>query len=302
MKTYEEMADSVLRRGRKLIDKRAKRRRIVNIILCQAGCFGLIALICFGVWKSGTLNRPPIIPVGDGGRAVDTAASDHGKIGGEDGEQRWWGSEPSGNTSSAFNTPSDTGSNAAISQNTASKASGGQSMKSTSSASKAGSVSRPTESTVSDGTGSNANGGTSPGAVYLRIPATYGEAKDLFGHPIVEYTGGDFSGYEIGTVTTDGNVRSGDVRYYSVIYKFQDGEIHVCDQSRAGSGRMGYEFYPAEEYNGRTFYFESENNIVYYPLNYDIMLTAEFGENRELSEIYDLLIFLEIKEWTPFRQ
>ncbi len=58
MKDYKEMAVSVFRRRDAILAARANRRRTVSRILCQAGCFSLVALLGFGAWKSGILLRP----------------------------------------------------------------------------------------------------------------------------------------------------------------------------------------------------------------------------------------------------
>lgn len=62
MKDYKEMAASVFQRRDALLAASASRRRAVSRILCQAGCFSLVALLGFGAWKNGILVRPDTDP------------------------------------------------------------------------------------------------------------------------------------------------------------------------------------------------------------------------------------------------
>lgn len=62
MKDYKEMAASVFRRRDALLAARANQKKTVSRILCQAGCFCLVALLGFGAWKSGILIRPDSDP------------------------------------------------------------------------------------------------------------------------------------------------------------------------------------------------------------------------------------------------
>ena len=52
MKSYEEMAEQVLKRSEKEIEKRNVRRRKTTRIVSSLSCFCIIAVICFGVYNN----------------------------------------------------------------------------------------------------------------------------------------------------------------------------------------------------------------------------------------------------------
>ena len=52
MKSYEEMAEQVLKRSEKEIEKRNKRIRKTTRIVSSLSCFCIIAVICFSVYNN----------------------------------------------------------------------------------------------------------------------------------------------------------------------------------------------------------------------------------------------------------
>lgn len=277
MKNYKEMADSVFQRSNELLAERAKRRKTVNKILCQAGCCCLVALIGFGVWKSGILDQTPLTLTGDNSSSEGNATLI---------ENTESSKNHSDNNSTSTSMPPNQSEQTESQGNTSSEPSGNnESHGNTTSGSNIGSES---QTTASSGEGN-------PHAVYRRIPATYEEAKKMFGHPIVECSSKGFLGYEIGTITPNGNIQGSNIRYLSVIYLFQNGKIELMDQSRLGAGAMlAYDQCLPEEYKGFTFWLDrtgNTGNMIYFPLADHLIMTANFS-NMELSEIYDLLLTL----------
>ena len=55
MKSYEEMAEQVLKRSEKEIEKRNMRRRKTTRIVSSLSCFCIIAVICFSVYNNKIL-------------------------------------------------------------------------------------------------------------------------------------------------------------------------------------------------------------------------------------------------------
>ena len=56
MKSYEEMAEQVLKRSEKEIEKRNVRRRKTTRIVSSLSCFCIIAVICFSVYNNEILD------------------------------------------------------------------------------------------------------------------------------------------------------------------------------------------------------------------------------------------------------
>lgn len=56
MKSYEEMAEQVLKRSEKEIEKRNMRRRKTTRIVSSLSCFCIIAVICFSVYNNKILD------------------------------------------------------------------------------------------------------------------------------------------------------------------------------------------------------------------------------------------------------
>lgn len=56
MKSYEEMAEQVLKRSKKEIEKRNMRRRKTTRIVSSFSCFCIIAVICFSVYNNEILD------------------------------------------------------------------------------------------------------------------------------------------------------------------------------------------------------------------------------------------------------
>lgn len=274
MKDYKEMADSVFQRSNKLLAERAKRRKTINRVLCHAGCYCLVALIGFGVWKSGILDQTPLTLTDDS----SSSEGDTSSLESTESSKNY-----SDNNSTSTSVPPNQSEQTEPQGNTSSKPSeSNESHGNTTSGSNIGSESQTAPS----------SGDGDIHAVYLRIPVTYEEAQRLFGHSIVECSSEGFLGYEVGTVSPKGNINDNNTRYLSVIYLFQNGKIELTDQSRLGAGvHISYDFYPSEEYKGRTFWYDSATNNIYFPLSYNIIMTANFS-NLELSEIYDLLLTL----------
>lgn len=114
---------------------------------------------------------------------------------------------------------------------------------------------------------------------------SYKEAKERFGHPIVECKSPDFVGYYV-------SYAKGEIRpeqCYWVTYKFKNGEIKLIDDSRV-VGTISYEQYKKHKYNGDTFYYDDnyDNNTVYYSFRENMILTGRFSD-KETDDVCALM-------------
>lgn len=288
MKNYKEMADSVFQRSNEILAERAKRRRTISKILFQVGCCCLVALIGFGIWKSGILDQTPITLTGDNSSSEGNTTL----IGSTESSKNH-----SDNNSAYTSVPSNQSEQTELQGNTSSEQSDSNESQENTSSEQSGSngsqentASNTNSENESQATISSSDGNVH--AVYRTIPATYEEAKRLFGHPIVECSSKGFLGYEIAAITPNGNIQNSNIIYLSVIYLFQNGKVELVDQSRLGPGvSIGYDSYPLAEYKNHTFWYDSVNNNIYFPLSDNMVLTANFSD-VELSETYDLLLTL----------
>ncbi len=258
MKSYEEMAASVLQRSRKLLAEKERKRRKAQRTAAVVSCCCLTTLLGLGLWNGGLFHRP--LPALHGDNADSALPSSVG-----DG--------PSSSTGAESNRPQGGAPSQAPEDNPSQKE-------------------NTSDSSGGDEPQDDPPGGDGPHAVFSRIPATYEEAVRLFGHPLPECTRQDFLGYELGVVSPKGDVQSGSAFCLSVLYLFEDGEIELTDQNRLpAGGHIGYEDCTTQTYQGVTFWKDSANHMVYFPLQDRLLLTAVFRD-REWTEIYDLLMEL----------
>lgn len=149
---------------------------------------------------------------------------------------------------------------------------------------------------------SNSDPGGTPGAVFTSADASYSEAKDAFGHPIVACSDSDFIGYEVGIVSKNGNINADGAICLSVTYEFTNGSIGLQDQDRMTGSAANY---TGEQYTygGRTFYVQTHDESYldyYYEIGYfptadsGIAYQAFFDEEADIYEIMELMISLEI--------
>lgn len=139
------------------------------------------------------------------------------------------------------------------------------------------------------------SGDNNPHAGYLVIPIeemSYEKAKQLFGHSIIKCTAEDFLGYQICFISPNGDVNHSDTRYLSVIYTFENGTIQLIDQKRVGKDILDDDLYTQQEYKGCTFWSDGTTGTIFYPLQNDLILTAQFTD-KEPTEIYELMKSLE---------
>jgi len=138
-----------------------------------------------------------------------------------------------------------------------------------------------------------------PGGVYSQISVSYEEARERFGHPIVQCTRGDFTGYKAAMVSQNGDITSERAFCLEVIYNFNDGYLAVMDNERFGSASpMSDE---TVEYNGRTFYIGQpeysygQYYIGYFPsLEGGIVYQGFFADDCDIYEKMDIIISLLI--------
>ena len=141
-----------------------------------------------------------------------------------------------------------------------------------------------------------------PGAVYTSVSVSYGEAKESFGYPIVACSDDGFTGYQVGVVSLNGDIRSEEAICLSVTYGFTHGSIGLLDQDRMTGSVAGYtgERY---EYGGRTFYVQTHDEsyldysveIGYFPSgDSGVAYQAFFDETADVYQIMDLIISLEL--------
>lgn len=72
MKSYEEMAENVLRRGNEIIKKKAARRKTITRVISTLSCFCMVIIIGISIHKSGLPNVD--IPTVQQGQTVATTA------------------------------------------------------------------------------------------------------------------------------------------------------------------------------------------------------------------------------------
>ena len=159
----------------------------------------------------------------------------------------------------------------------------------------------PTEEPTEPSTTNSDPGGT-PGSVFTNVTVSYAEAKEDFGHPIVSCASGDFTGYEVGVVSRNGNTDAEGAICLSVTYEFINGSISLQDQDRM-TGSVAHHAGDRYEYGGRTFYVQTHDEAYldyYYEIGYfpsadsGIAYQAYFDEEADVYEIMDLIISLEI--------
>ena len=266
MKNYKEMADSVFKRSHDILAQKAKKKRFIQKVSATVSCCCLVALLGFGVWKSGVFDQLLLtIPAGDNS-SVEENNSNASLDNIIDTSDISTLTTESNQPESQESKPSDPPKNSESGANNESYPSSGDS-----------SQEAPPE-------------GDTPNAVYRTLSATYEEAKRLFGYPIVECTEEGFLGYELAVISPDGDIHHSSARYLSVIYLFESGKITITDQNILCTGAMlAYDQYPSEEYNGFTFWVDRANNTIYLPLQDSLILVAQFSD-KQLTETYNLML------------
>ena len=161
----------------------------------------------------------------------------------------------------------------------------------------------PTQQPQDDPGGPGLQGG--PGGVYTKLDVGYEDAKEAFGHPIVAADGDGFLGYQIGFVSQNGDIRSGEARCMDVVYLFQNGIIVVRDQSRMPGSSYG----PGSgqyEYRGKVFINEAVTSddtqvqIGYYPDGEaGIAYRAVFDSTADPYDVMDAILSLEMPAEAP---
>ena len=141
-----------------------------------------------------------------------------------------------------------------------------------------------------------ASPGGLPGAVFTQLNVSFDEAKEKFAHPIILCTEDDFTGYNAGIVSQNGDTGSDKAFCLSVTYRFTDGSITLTDRSRLNG--INCPSGDTIEYRGRTFYVEDiwgETHIGYYPaLEKGIAYQALFSPEHDIYDIMDMMIAVEI--------
>ena len=134
-----------------------------------------------------------------------------------------------------------------------------------------------------------------PGAVFTQLNVSFDEAKEKFAHPIIPCTRDDFTGYNAGIVSQNGDTSSSEAFCLSVTYVFTDGSITLTDRSRLNG--INCPSGDTIEYRGRTFYVEDiwgETHIGYYPaLEKGIAYQALFSPEHDIYDIMDMMISVE---------
>lgn len=275
MKNYREMADSVFERSRVIIERKIKKRKLLQRISAAASCCCLVALLCFGAWRSGAFDGSPqlISPDAGSGSDKDDSAPE--------------ANEPAGPSDNAEQEPDNPPQNNQPSDNGAEgdgDADGPQGAEQQDPPDEAG------EESPGGGTQTDPSGGGAPQAVYSTVRVSHEEAERLFGLPVAECSEADFLGYELGVVSSDGDIHADGVIYLSVIYLFTDGEITLTGMDRVvGEQIFDNQWYRSEEYGGFTFWID-RNNIIWLQLQ-DCTMSAVF-DDKQSSEIYDLMLSL----------
>ena len=161
---------------------------------------------------------------------------------------------------------------------------------------------RPTEKQTEPPT-EPSPGGT-PGAVYTKRDVSYSEAREIFGHPIVSYSGGGFLGYQVGVVSRGGDVNSDGAFCLDVNYVFADGTVNLTDQDRLTGGSTASATGTRYDYRGRTFYVQTPEDygfygsdqilVGYYP-SWDsgVAYQAVFNADADPEVIMDLILSVE---------
>ncbi len=271
MKNYREMADSVFERSRVIIEQKIKKRKLLQRISAAASCCCLVALLSFGAWRSGAFDGSPQL-----------AAPDTGSGSGEkDGAPE--ANEPAGPSDNSEQEPDKPPQNSQPPDNSA----GDDDVADPQGPNP---PDEPGEELPGGGTQTDPSGGGAPHAVYSTVRVSHEEAERLFGLPVAECSEADFLGYELGVVSSDGDIHADGVIYLSVIYLFTDGEIALTDMDRVGGEKIfDNQWYRSEEYGGFTFWIERDN-IIWLQLQ-DCTMSAVF-DHKQSSEIYDLMLSL----------
>lgn len=150
----------------------------------------------------------------------------------------------------------------------------------------------------------NGDPGGTPGAVFTKRSVGYEEAKAAFAHPIVPCYDGNFTGYQVGIVSRNGDVNADGSFCLSVDYTFSDGHIGLTDQDRLG-GSSASTLGEVCEYRGRTFYVQTPDDygsygadsilVGYYPTwDSGIAYQAVFDTDADIYEIMDRMIAVEM--------
>ena len=161
----------------------------------------------------------------------------------------------------------------------------------------------PTERPTEPPSGNGDPGGT-PGAVFTKRSVGYEEAKAAFAHPIVPCYDGNFTGYQVGIVSRNGDVNADGSFCLSVDYMFSDGHIGLTDQDRLG-GSSASTLGEVCEYRGRTFYVQTPDDygsygadsilVGYYPTwDSGVAYQAVFDTDADIYEIMDRMIAVEM--------
>ncbi len=163
---------------------------------------------------------------------------------------------------------------------------------------------RPTEKQTAPQTEPSPDGTPgSPGAVYTKVDVSYSEAREAFGHPIVSCSGSGFLGYQVGIVSSNGDVNSDGAFCLDVNYVFADGTVSLTDQDRMGGSAASVSGTPVD-YRGRTFYVQTPDDygfygsdqilVGYYPTwDSGVAYQAVFAADADPEEIMDLILSVE---------
>lgn len=275
MKNYDEVTHDLLeRRDRYVAEQKKKRKRMMGVVssIC---CFCLVALIGVGVWRSGMLTTPPTILDNN-----STITNNHSEA-----NQTTPSNQGVEQNIPPTNSQGDAPSNPAVTDPPVAS-----------------------QTTPSNPSNPSEDPGGKPNAVEQSKVVNYQDAKNLFGHPIIECLENNFINYEIIMISQHAD---GDGFYLGVKYIFSDGEITLIDQDRLNASVCGDEEQTQDriKYNGHTFFVAKENflsesdskiQIWYCPkmekgLGIGIAYSALFDKSVDQTKIMDLILNLEIK-------
>ena len=310
MKNYDEVTKELLeRRDRYVAEQKTKRKRLMNVA-AFLGCFCFIALCGIGIWHSGILTKPPILPYD----AIFANYSESSNNMPSNLPAYSQGDDMSNPAVSGFVTSQTT-------PNNSSDPAGNNTSDDKTPNSQSCVQSEPPANSQGDNTSAppftvpipsqTAPPGGAPGgnphAVQQLKAVSYQDAKELFGHLIVECFESNFIDYEIVMLSQRGDW---DGYYSGVHYNFTNGSISLMDQDRlqasavSDSSDINYKV----AYYDHTFYMTKKNyladpskiEIRYCPkmengLGVEIAYFAQFDKSVDLTEIMDLILSLEIK-------
>ena len=322
MKNYDEVTKDLLkRRDRYAAEQKTKRKRMMGAV-AFLGCFCLIALCGVGIWNSGILTKPPIAP--DDAIFPNYSESSNNMLSDQSSVQSnlpaySQGDYMSDPAVSGFVTSQTTPNNSSnpVDNNTSNdKTPDSQGSVQTEPAANSQvydpsdppvTVPIPSQTTPNNSVDPGGAPSGNPHAVQQLKAVSYQEAKDLFGHPIVECFESNLINYEIKMISQRGDWNG---YYTGVNYNFTNGFISLIDQDRLQASAVSdsSDVNDKVEYNNHTFFMTKENyladtskiEIRYCPkmengLGVGIAYFAQFDKSVDLTEIMDLILSLEIK-------